>query len=58
MPTETANTADLFEIVRTTQPMRLKPDPVPNELIREIFEAGRLRAQRRKICSDGASCNP
>jgi hypothetical protein len=25
--------------------MRRKPDPVPNELIREIFEAGRLRAQ-------------
>jgi hypothetical protein len=50
MPSETA-TADLFEIIGTTRSMRLKPDPVPNELIRDIFEAGRLRAQRRKICS-------
>ena len=32
---------DLFEIIRTTRSMRrLKPDPVPNELIREILEAG------------------
>ena len=31
MPEETASTADLFEIVRTTRSMRrLKPDPVPN----------------------------
>jgi hypothetical protein len=29
------NTADLFEIIRTTRSMwRLKPDVVPNELIR------------------------
>src|SRR5438105_1743051 len=36
-----ANTADLFEIIRTTRSMRrLKPDPVPNELIRKILEAG------------------
>jgi nitroreductase len=35
------NTADLFEIIRTTRSMRrLKPDPVPNELIRKILEAG------------------
>jgi hypothetical protein len=41
MPSETANTADLFEIIRTTRSMRrLKPDPVPNELIRKILEAG------------------
>ena len=33
-------TGDLFEITRTTQWMRLKPDPVLNQLIREIFEAG------------------
>ena len=40
MPRETANTADLFEIIRTTRSMRqLKPDPVPNELIRKILEA-------------------
>jgi nitroreductase len=37
----TPNTADLFEIVRTTWWMRrLKPDPVPSELIRKILEAG------------------
>jgi hypothetical protein len=35
------NTADVFEIIRTTRSMRrLKPDPVPNELIRKILEAG------------------
>jgi nitroreductase len=33
--------ADLFDIIRTTRSMRrLKPDPVPNELIRKILEAG------------------
>jgi nitroreductase len=32
---------DLFEIIRTTRSMRrLKPDPVPGELIRKILEAG------------------
>jgi nitroreductase len=32
---------DLFEIMRTTRSMRrLKPDPVPPELIRKILEAG------------------
>jgi hypothetical protein len=41
MPDATPNTADLFEIIRTTRSMRrLKPDPVPNELIRKILEAG------------------
>jgi nitroreductase len=35
----TAN--DLFEIISTTRAMRrLKPDPVPDELIRKILEAG------------------
>jgi len=35
------NATDLFEIMRTTRSMRrLKPDPVPNELIRKILEAG------------------
>ena len=34
-------TSDLFEIMRTTRSMRrLKPDPVPDELIRKILEAG------------------
>ena len=41
MPDATPNTSDLFEIIRTTRSMRrLKPDPVPNELIRKILEAG------------------
>ena len=31
MPSETANTADLFEIIRTTRSMRLKPDDVVYE---------------------------
>ena len=36
----TENT-DLFDIMRTTRAMRrLKPDPVPDELIRRILEAG------------------
>jgi nitroreductase len=41
MAEKTPGTADLFEIIRTTRSMRrLKPDPVPNELIRKILEAG------------------
>jgi len=41
MPQEPSSTPDLFEIIRTTRSMRrLKSDPVPNELIREILEAG------------------
>src|SRR5580693_8142470 len=41
MPDATPDTADLFEIIRTTRSMRrLKPDPVPKELIRKILEAG------------------
>jgi nitroreductase len=40
MPNE-SHGPDLFEIIRTTRSMRrLKPDPVPNELIRTILEAG------------------
>src|SRR5262249_37594712 len=40
MPNENHST-DLFEIIKTTRSMRrLKPDPVPNELIRKILEAG------------------
>jgi nitroreductase len=35
------DTHDLFEIIRTTRTMRrLRPDPVPDELIRQILEAG------------------
>ena len=40
MPNE-SHGPDLFEIIKTTRSMRrLKPDPVPNELIRKILEAG------------------
>jgi nitroreductase len=32
---------DLFDIIHTTRAMRrLKPDPVPDELIRKILQAG------------------
>src|SRR5256885_16097896 len=35
------DTTELFEIIRTTRAMRrLKPDPVPDELIRKILQAG------------------
>jgi nitroreductase len=41
MPNAAQNFDDLFEIIRTTRSMRrLKPDPVPNDLIRKILEAG------------------
>src|SRR5215469_11056947 len=41
MPDATPNTANLFEIIRTTRSMRrLKRDQVPNDLIRKIVEAG------------------
>ena len=41
MPDAAPNTNDLFEIIRSTRSMRrLKADPVPNELIRKILEAG------------------
>jgi nitroreductase len=41
MPDANPNTSDLFEIMGTTRSMRrLKPDPVPNDLIRKILEAG------------------
>ena len=41
MPDAASNTADLFEIIRTTRSVRrLKPDPVPNELVRKILETG------------------
>jgi hypothetical protein len=54
MPDAAPNTADLFKIIRTTRSMRrLKPDPVPNELIRKILEAGVLRVA--EICSVGGS---
>ena len=36
-----AESQDIFDIIHTTRAMRrLKPDPVPDELIRKILEAG------------------
>jgi nitroreductase len=41
MSAEAVSTTDLFEVIRTTRSMRrLKPDPVPSELIQKILEAG------------------
>ena len=41
MTEASANEPGIFEIMHTTRSMRrLKPDPVPNELIRQILEAG------------------
>jgi len=40
-----ADSTDLFEIIHSTRAMRrLKPDPVPDELIRQILEAGACAA--------------
>ena len=37
----TRETCDLFEVMATTRSMRrLKPDPVPDEFVRKILEAG------------------
>jgi hypothetical protein len=53
MPDATPNVGDLFEIIKTTRSMRrLKPNPVPNDLIRKILEAVRPAAE---ICSSGGS---
>jgi nitroreductase len=41
MSEEIASRTDLFEIIRTTRSMRrLRPDPVPPALIRQILKAG------------------
>ena len=41
MTEASASEPGIFEIIHTTRSMRrLKPDPVPNELIRQILEAG------------------
>ncbi|HZU88365.1 MAG TPA: nitroreductase family protein, partial [Stellaceae bacterium] len=40
-----ADGTDVFEIMHTTRAMRrLKPDPVPDELIRKILAAGQAAA--------------
>ena len=41
MSNETPQGTDVFQILQTTRAMRrLKPDPVPDELIRQVLEAG------------------
>src|SRR3978361_1307462 len=41
---------DLFEIIRTTRSMRrLKPDPVPPAMIRQVLEAGTAAANGGKM---------
>jgi nitroreductase len=45
LPEVTAETTDIFEIMHTMRAMRrLKPDPVPDELIRKILLAGQAAA--------------
>jgi nitroreductase len=45
MPEATAGGTDIFEIMHSTRAMRrLKPDPVPDELIRKILLAGQAAA--------------
>src|ERR1700729_980481 len=40
-----SDSTDVLEIIHTTRAMRrLKPDPVPDELIRKILEAGAAAA--------------
>ncbi|MBV9248496.1 MAG: nitroreductase family protein [Acetobacteraceae bacterium] len=44
-PAESANGSDVFAIMQTTRSMRrLKPDPVPDELIAKILQAGACAA--------------
>ncbi len=45
MPEATPGGTDIFEILHTTRAMRrLKPDPVPDDLIRKILLAGQAAA--------------
>ncbi len=45
MADQPADATDVFEIMRTTRAMRrLRPDPVPDDLIRRILEAGSAAA--------------
>jgi nitroreductase len=44
-PDNRSNGFDLFEVMRTTRSMRrLKPDPVPDGLLRQVLEAGTFAA--------------
>ena len=55
MPAAPDPATDLFEIIRTTRSMRrLKPDPVPDELIRKISTPVSAR-RAAATCSDGVS---
>ena len=55
MPEINSGDPGLFEIIHTTRSMRrLKPDPVPEALIRKILEAGAAR-RPAGICSAGGS---
>jgi nitroreductase len=52
MSDTTLNDPNLFEIMRTTRSMRrLKPDPVPDALIRQVLEAGTCAANGGNIQS-------
>jgi hypothetical protein len=53
--TDETHGSDLFDIIRTTRSMRrLKPDPMPNELIRKSWR--RVFVPRvAEICSASAS---
>jgi hypothetical protein len=54
-PEPAPNTADLFEIIRSTRSMRrLKPDPVPKQLIRKISKRACV-PQAAETCSAGGS---
>ena len=45
MPEATPQGTELFEIIHSTRAMRrLKPDPVPDDLIRQILLAGQAAA--------------
>ena len=45
MPEATPQGTDIFEIIHSTRAMRrLKPDPVPDDLIRQILLAGQAAA--------------
>jgi len=50
MPEGTPQGTDVFEIMHSMRAMRrLKPDPVPDELIRNILLAGQAAASGGKI---------
>jgi hypothetical protein len=59
MSEESANAADLFEIIRTTRSMRrLKPDPVPERIDPTDPRGGRVCAERRQHAALALLGNP